>query len=220
MMLPCQAHLVWLSTVHSGHHPNFSSLLKVLSKSLQSLMVSRGKWAHGHTETFCMPLPWEALAVLVPVRMRRTQSPVIITLVQASSAILEVPSVRRQKILRGGPYAMCTYTDTDTQFVPLTQNGFMRLLSPIETANTPNRVRVLTSGLEVPVQAPLEDPDTPEYQKDWMEFKDNISLITRVLPDEFVHIYGNMHFMLCHEHFPSSSDLGSFQCFASVTCVW
>ena len=72
----------------------------------------------------------------------------------------------------------------------------MWLLMPSQTASTPNRVGVMSTGLEVPVPALIEGANQPIYQCDSMKFQDNVSLVARVIPKEFVSIYGNLHFLL------------------------
>ena len=97
--------------------------------------------------------------------------------------------------LKKGSIIICMYSGRDNFFVCLTQNGFMWLLTPSLTASAPNRVRVISTGLEVPVPALIEGVNQPLYQCDSMKFQDNVSLVARVIPEEFISIYGSLHFL-------------------------
>ena len=81
---------------------------------------------------------------------------------------------------------ICTYSGRDIFFVSLTQNRFMWLLMPSQTTSAPNRVGVISTGLEIPVPVPIEGANQPLYQCDSMKFQDNVSLVARVIPDEFI----------------------------------
>ena len=94
-----------------------------------------------------------------------------------------------------GLVIICMYSGRDIFFGSLTQNGFMQLLMPSQTASTPNRVRVISTGLEVPVPALIEGANQPLYQCGSMKFQDNVSLVARVIPDEFIGTYGSQHFL-------------------------
>ena len=94
-----------------------------------------------------------------------------------------------------GSVVICTYSGRDAFFVPLTQNRFMWLLVPSQTASAPNRVRVISTGLEIPVSALIEGANQPLYQHYSMKFQDNVLLVARVIPDEFVGTYSSLHFL-------------------------
>ena len=87
------------------------------------------------------------------------------------------------------------YSGIDVFFVPLTQNRFIWLLTPSQTASAQNRVGVISTGLEVPVPALSEGANQPFYQHDSMKFQDNASLVARVILEEFISIYGSLHFL-------------------------
>ena len=53
----------------------------------------------------------------------------------------------------------------------------------------------MSTSLEIPVPAPIEDMDQPCYQQNSMGFQDNIALVTRVIPDEFISTHGSLHFL-------------------------
>ena len=94
-----------------------------------------------------------------------------------------------------GPVVICTYPHKDIFFLSLTQNGFMHLLMPSQIANALNRVGAMFTSLEIPVPAPIKELDQPCYQRDSMRFQDNIALVARVIPDEFISTYGSLHFL-------------------------
>ena len=66
---------------------------------------------------------------------------------------------------------------------------------PSQTASSPNRVRVISTGLKIPVPAPIEGANQPLYQHDSMKFQNNILLVARVIPDEFISTYSGLHFL-------------------------
>ena len=49
--------------------------------------------------------------------------------------------------LEKGLVIICMYSGRDISFVPLTQNGFMWLLMPSQTASAPNRIGFISTGL-------------------------------------------------------------------------
>ena len=71
----------------------------------------------------------------------------------------------------------------------------MQLLMPSQTASAPNRVGIISTGLEVPVPALIEGANKPPYQHDSMKFQDNVSLVARVIPEEFVGMIGSLYFL-------------------------
>ena len=65
-----------------------------------------------------------------------------------------------------GSVIICMYSSRDVFFVSLTQNGFMWLLMPSQTASVPK-----TSS----------------------KFQDKILLVARVIPEEFISMYSSHH---------------------------
>ena len=110
--------------------------------------------------------------------------------------------------LEKGSVIICTYSGRDIFFVPLTQNRFIWLLMPSQTASAPNRVRVISTGLEIPVPAPIDGANQPLYQCDSMKFQDNVSLVARVIPDEFICTFGSTS--VHHQLVSSKGDFGGF----------
>ena len=72
----------------------------------------------------------------------------------------------------------------------------MQLLMHSQAASAPNRVRVISTRLEVPVPAPIEGANQSLYQCDSMKFQDTILLVARVIPDKFIGTYRSLHFLL------------------------
>ena len=54
---------------------------------------------------------------------------------------------------------------------------------------------IISTGSEVPVPALIKGANQPLYQHDSMKFQDNVSLVARVIPEEFVGIYCSLHFL-------------------------
>ena len=77
-----------------------------------------------------------------------------------------------------GLVVICTYSGRDIFFVPLTQNGFMWLLTSSQADSSPIRVRVISTGLEIPVPALIEGANQPPYQHDSMKFQNNIEWVS------------------------------------------
>ena len=147
------------------------------------------------TGTIFMPPHWVALWGPVWVKMNLVLYHLMDIPVPATNVTPRAPSTGmhliQRKVLSSSVLIL-----TDIFFVPLTQNGFMCLLMPSQTANAPNRVEVMSTGLEIPFPVPIEDLDQPHYQQGSMRFQDNIVLVARVIPDEFIGIYGSLHFLL------------------------
>ena len=103
----------------------------------------------------CMPVPWAVPLVPVWVRMSQIQYHRVDIPTQATTAVPEVPSIWTSQIQKR-VWSSYVHILADIFFIPLTQKGFMRLLTPSQTASAPNRVGVVSTGLEVPVPAPTE----------------------------------------------------------------